>query len=66
MKSITLIQEKHSSGSILIVTHSVVIKTLCAHFKNLPLGKLWEPPFIHATSLTIVELIEKESSIVME
>nr|WP_281285273.1 hypothetical protein [Alkalicoccus halolimnae] len=43
-----------------------MIKTLCAHFKNLPLGKLWEPPFIHATSLTIVELIEKESSIVME
>jgi broad specificity phosphatase PhoE len=66
LKSITSIQEKHSSGSILIVTHSVVIKTLCAYFKNLPLDKLWEPPFIHDTSLTIVELIEKESNIVME
>lgn len=66
LKSITSIQEKHSSGNILIVTHSVVIKTLLAYFKNLPLENLWEPPFIYDTSLTIVELIEKEYNIVIE
>lgn len=60
------IQGKHESGNILIVTHSVVIKALLAHFKKLPLEKLWDPPFIHDTSLTVIELLEKGSKIVME
>ncbi len=66
LKSLTSIRDNHRSGNILIVTHSVVIKTLLAHFKKLPLEKLWDPPFIHDTSLTIVECIEQDYFIVME
>ncbi|MFJ8063687.1 histidine phosphatase family protein [Psychrobacillus sp. NPDC096426] len=66
VNAIISVQEKHSSGNILIVTHSVVIKTLLAFFKNYPLEKLWEPPFIHDTSLTIIQLNGKESNIVLE
>ncbi len=46
--------------------HSIVIKTLMAFFKDYPLEKLWEPPFIQDTSLTIVELNGKERNVVIE
>ncbi|WP_416151770.1 histidine phosphatase family protein [Salipaludibacillus sp. HK11] len=51
-------QEKFTSGNILIVTHAVVIKILLACCKNHPIEKLWELSFIHSTSLTIIELYE--------
>jgi broad specificity phosphatase PhoE len=66
LNCISSIRDIHDSGNILIVTHSVVIKTLLAYFKNLPLERLWEPPFIHDTSLTVVELWEEGSRIVLE
>ncbi|UTR09996.1 histidine phosphatase family protein [Evansella sp. LMS18] len=49
-------EETHPSGDVLVVTHSAVIKMLSAIFKELPLEKLWDPPYIHDTSLTIVEV----------
>ncbi|MFC4323017.1 histidine phosphatase family protein [Litchfieldia salsa] len=66
LNSIISIQEKYSTGNILIVTHAVVIKTLMAFFKDYPLEKLWEPPFIHDTSLTIVEINGNDKHIVVE
>lgn len=60
------IEEKYIEGNILIVTHSVGIKTLLASFKDNPLEKLWEPPFIQDTSLTIVEFDGKERNILLE
>lgn len=66
LNAINSMQDKHSAGDILIVTHSVVIKTLLAFFKNYPLEKLWEPPFIHDTSLTIIEFSSNKSNIVLE
>jgi broad specificity phosphatase PhoE len=59
------IQTSHLNGNILIVTHTVVIKCLLAYFKNLPLEKLWEPPYIHDTSLTVIE-IDDQSKIILE
>jgi broad specificity phosphatase PhoE len=59
------IQASHSTGNILIVTHTVVIKCLLAYFKGLPLEKLWDPPYIHDTSLTVIEIDDK-SKIIME
>ncbi|WP_078551980.1 histidine phosphatase family protein [Bacillus alkalicellulosilyticus] len=66
LKAVHSIQEKYSTGTILVVTHSVVIKTLLAYFKGYPVENLWDPPFIHDTSLTIVELEGNESRVVME
>ncbi|MEK3886654.1 histidine phosphatase family protein [Bacillus sp. FSL K6-3431] len=66
LKSLNAIREKNTSGNVLIVTHSVVIKMLLAFFKNSPLEKLWEPPFIYDTSLTVVELREQDNRIVLE
>lgn len=66
LKAIHSIQETYCEGNVLIVTHSVVIKILLAFFKKYSLEKLWEPPFIQDTSLTIVELNSKESRILIE
>jgi len=65
-KALKIIQDSYSSGNILLVTHSVVIKVLLAIFKDLPIEKIWEPPFIHDTSLTVVEMINGTAQIVLE
>jgi len=47
---------EHENCNILIVTHAVIVKVIMAIFKGLSIEKLWEPPFIHGTSLSIVEI----------
>ncbi|MEH7011674.1 histidine phosphatase family protein [Neobacillus niacini] len=59
------IKREYKSGNILIVTHSVLIKCMYSFFKNASLETLWEPPFIHDTSLTIVEMNENGYEIVV-
>lgn len=55
LKALREIEQNFESGNILIVTHAVVIKCLFSIFNNVGLKNLWDPPFIHDTSLTIVE-----------
>ena len=42
------------TGNVLVVTHGVVIKALYLLCRNEPVEQLWDPPFIHGTSLTII------------
>lgn len=65
-KALSGIKSDYNSGNILIVTHSVVIKCLLSLFKNSPIEKLWDPPYIHDTSLTVVEIDEEEYKILLE
>ena len=65
MEAINKIKTAHKSGNILLVTHTVVIKCLLAYYKNLPIEKLWEPPYIHDTSLTVIGL-DEEPRIIQE
>lgn len=60
------VKTEQISGNILIVTHTVFIKTLLAHCKGLSIDKLWGPPFIHDTSLSIIELNGNHFSIILE
>jgi broad specificity phosphatase PhoE len=46
---------ENSSGNILIVTHAVAIKAILSLTMSIPTEKMWDPPFIHGTSLTIFE-----------
>lgn len=57
---------KHDNGNILIVTHSVFIKALLAQCKGLSLEKLWDPPFIHDTSLSIIKMNDGKIDIKLE
>lgn len=43
----------NEEGNILIVTHAVVIKAILSFTRNIPTERMWDPPFIHGTSLTI-------------
>lgn len=47
--------EQYESGNILIVTHTVVIKAIVAYFKGSTMDKLWEPPYILDTCISILE-----------
>ncbi|RLQ90029.1 histidine phosphatase family protein [Planomicrobium sp. Y74] len=66
LEAVHAIREHHREGNILIVTHSIIIKALLVFFKKLPLEDLWSPPFIHDTSLTIVEAGDENFTIVLE
>ncbi|ERI93081.1 phosphoglycerate mutase family protein [Clostridiales bacterium oral taxon 876 str. F0540] len=66
LKVLDRIMSENTEGNILIVTHGVVLKTFHAYFKNLPMEKLWDPPFIYDTSLTIVEIQDGKSKVVIE
>lgn len=49
------ILQENPNQEILLVTHPVVLKILMAYFENRPLEKLWDGPFIHETSLTVID-----------
>lgn len=52
---------ENKNGNILIVTHSVVILTISLFFRQLPIERLWEPPYIHDTSVTLLAAEQGEA-----
>lgn len=56
LRAIEEIADTHPHGNVLIVTHGVVKKCLINHFSGTDLDLLWDPPFIHGTSLTVMEI----------
>ncbi|WP_102272726.1 histidine phosphatase family protein [Cytobacillus massiliigabonensis] len=50
------LMDTNPSGNVLVVTHGVVLKTLYLLCRDASIDQLWDPPFIHGTSLTIVKL----------
>ncbi|MFX3673545.1 MAG: histidine phosphatase family protein [Paenisporosarcina sp.] len=56
LRAIEEIVSAHPNGHVLIVTHGVVKKCLINHFSGADLDLLWDPPFIHGTSLTVMEI----------
>lgn len=58
--------DKTPSGNVLVVTHGVVLKTLYLLCRNAPIDQLWDPPFIHGTSLTIVKHDKGKKELVLE
>lgn len=53
------------NNSILIVTHTVTLKILMAHFENRPLERLWDYPYIHEASLSLVETKNHQAEILL-
>jgi len=65
-KALERIISENQEGNVMIVTHGVVLKTIHAYFKNLSMDRLWDPPFIYDTSLTIVEIETGIAKIIVE
>ncbi|MFD1205229.1 histidine phosphatase family protein [Sporosarcina contaminans] len=51
---------ENKDGNILIVAHAVVIKAILSFTMNISIEKMWDPPFIHGTSLTLFNYDGKE------
>jgi len=46
----------HAGSSILLVTHTVALKLIMAHFEKRPLHRLWDLPYIHPACLCVIEI----------
>ncbi|WP_180232924.1 histidine phosphatase family protein [Bacillus sp. AFS055030] len=57
---IQTILNSNEEGNILIVTHAVVLAAIVAHLKQSPIEKLWDLPYVHGTSLTIINFGEEK------
>ncbi|MBM7565545.1 histidine phosphatase family protein [Paenibacillus sacheonensis] len=59
------IVEEHAGKAILIVAHTVVVKLLMAYFENRALKDLWNPPYIHPTCLSKIEIRQDGHAILL-
>ena len=50
----TIVSSNHD-GNILIVTHGVTIRAIMTYFWQIHIDKLWDPPFIHGASLSLIK-----------
>lgn len=67
-RAISLLNEilrRHEGQSILIVTHTVVVKLLMAYFENRPLQHIWNLPFIYPACLCKVEILGQQPHIIL-
>lgn len=60
------IKNDHINDTILVVTHTCIIKAIYSILKNLPIEKFWSLPYVYDTSLTILEITEDGFSFLAE
>ncbi len=56
---------EHDGQSILIVTHTVVIKVLMAYFEERAMENLWDLPYIHPTCLCRIDFTDGAAEILL-
>lgn len=59
------ILREHQGKSILIVTHTIVVKLVMAYFEGRPLKEIWNPPYIHPACLCKIEWEEDRPHIIL-
>ncbi|GGD80654.1 histidine phosphatase family protein [Paenibacillus nasutitermitis] len=67
-RSINLLHKiihENQGKSILIVTHTVVVKLIMAYFEARPLKEIWMPPYIYPACLCQIELDGEETNIIL-
>lgn len=57
--------EQHQGQTLLIVTHTVVIKVLMAYFEQRAMEKLWDLPYIYPTCLCRIDITDGVPEIVL-
>ncbi|EEK79240.1 Phosphoglycerate mutase [Bacillus cereus R309803] len=55
IEGIQLLLEKHKGESILIVSHAAAAKLLVGHFAGIEIANVWDDPFMHSASLSVIE-----------
>jgi phosphoserine phosphatase len=64
-KAVQQILTNHKGQTILIVTHAAAAKAIMYHYENRTLEQFWEPPFMHQTSLSQIEVDEDKHKVVL-
>ena len=47
------------------MTHCIALKSILSHFEGRDISKLWEPPVIHQTSLSLIEYDNKKGEMMI-
>lgn len=63
IEGVNFLLEKHRGQNILIVSHAAAAKLLVGHFAGLSVEKVWDDPFMHSASLSIIEFEKKKASV---
>ncbi len=61
-----IIKKGKEEDICLLVVHAVVIKGIYALVKELPLEEFWNPPFMHGTNLSILEIKGDKKEFILE
>lgn len=48
--------KKHEGQDILVVGHAVVSKLILGYFEGREIAKIWDDPFMHSASLSLIEI----------
>ena len=65
IKTIENLIKKHPDECILIIAHTVVVKTILAYFDDELTKELWNLPYIHPTSLSIIQTHNQSKKITL-
>lgn len=65
LKGVDYILSKFRGQTILVLSHTVLIKVLLASFEDRPLQDLWGPPSIQPASLSRVEMVNHTPTIAL-
>lgn len=63
LKGLEYILKKHEGESVLIVSHAITSLLMMGHFEQRSIENIWNGPFMHSASLSMVEVKEGESTI---
>ncbi|MDR4196721.1 histidine phosphatase family protein, partial [Bacillus cereus] len=55
IEGVHLLLEKHKGQNKLIVSHAAAAKLLVEHFAGIEIENVWDVPFMHSASLSIIE-----------
>lgn len=63
IEKIENIIQKHKTGNVMIVAHTVVLKSILHHILDKEIKELWDQPAILPTSLSIIEVVDNKPTI---
>jgi len=59
------IVQAHKGKNVLVVTHTMALKSLMSVLQHKPVENIWDPPFIKQTSLTVLEFNDDGVKIIL-
>lgn len=65
IRQLQAIIKEHRGKTVLIVTHTVIVKLLMSYFEDRPMKQLWNLPYIYPACLCKVEIGQSQPKIIL-